>query len=60
VIQVDKSLIDEFRKASSIVFFTGAGVSAESGISTFRGEDGLWKKFKPEELASFDAFIKNP
>ena len=58
--QVDKSLIDELREASSIVFFTGAGISAESGISTFRGEDGLWKKFRPEELASFDAFIKNP
>jgi NAD-dependent deacetylase len=60
VIQIDKSLIDELKKAGSIVFFTGAGISAESGISTFRGEDGLWKKFRPEELASFDAFIKNP
>jgi len=46
--------------AQSIVFFTGAGISAESGIATFRGNDGLWNKFKPEELASFDAFIKNP
>jgi len=60
VIQIDKSLIDELKKAGSIVFFTGAGISSESGIATFRGEDGLWKKFKPEELASFDAFIKNP
>jgi len=60
VIQIDKSLIDELRKAGSIVFFTGAGISSESGIATFRGEDGLWKKFRPEELASFDAFIKNP
>lgn len=60
MIQVDKSLIDELKEAGSIVFFTGAGISAESGISTFRGEDGLWKKFRPEELASFDAFIKNP
>lgn len=60
MIQVNKSLIDELKEAGSIVFFTGAGISAESGISTFRGEDGLWKKFRPEELASFDAFIKNP
>ncbi len=39
---------------------TGAGISAESGVPTFRGEDGLWNKFKPEELANFDAFIRNP
>ena len=43
-----------------LVAFTGAGMSAESGVSTFRGEDGIWQKFKPEELASFDAFIRNP
>ncbi len=40
--------------------FTGAGMSAESGVPTFRGEDGIWKKFRPEELASFDAFMRNP
>lgn len=39
---------------------SGAGVSAESGVPTFRGNDGLWKKFRPEELANFDSFIKNP
>jgi len=43
-----------------VVVFTGAGMSAESGVPTFRGEDGIWKRFKPEELANFDAFIKNP
>ncbi len=43
-----------------VVAFTGAGISAESGVSTFRGEGGIWKKFKAEELASFDAFIRNP
>ena len=57
---IDKELIDALRESKSIVFFTGAGVSAESGISTFRGKEGLWNKFKPEELASFDAFLKNP
>ncbi|MCW8804655.1 MAG: NAD-dependent deacylase [Ignavibacteriaceae bacterium] len=60
MIQIDKSLIDALRKAESIVFFTGAGISSESGIATFRGKEGLWNKFKPEELANFDAFIKNP
>ncbi|MEE9432265.1 MAG: NAD-dependent deacylase [Melioribacteraceae bacterium] len=56
----DKKLIIKLKEANSIVFFTGAGISAESGISTFRGKDGLWNKLKPEELANFDAFMKNP
>jgi len=60
VIQIDKSLIGALRNAESIVFFTGAGISSESGIATFRGKEGLWNKFKPEELANFDAFIRNP
>ncbi len=48
------------KSATNVVALTGAGVSAESGLPTFRGQDGLWKKFKPEELASFAAFQKNP
>jgi NAD-dependent deacetylase len=60
VILIDDNLIDTLSKAESIVFFTGAGISSESGIPTFRGKEGLWNKFKPEELANFDAFIKNP
>jgi len=47
-------------EASSVAVFTGAGISAESGVPTFRGNDGLWKKFKPEDLATIDAFIRNP
>ncbi|MBI5267041.1 MAG: NAD-dependent deacylase [candidate division Zixibacteria bacterium] len=39
---------------------TGAGISAESGVPTFRSADGLWNKFKPEELASMAAFVANP
>jgi NAD-dependent deacetylase len=46
--------------ARAIVAFTGAGVSAESGVPTFRGTDGIWSKLKPEELASMNAFMKNP
>ncbi len=57
---IDKSLIEKLKKSSSIVFFTGAGISAESGIPTFRGKDGIWNKLKPEELANFDAFMRNP
>jgi NAD-dependent deacetylase len=57
---LDDKAIEKIRSAKSIVFFTGAGVSAESGIPTFRGKDGIWNKLKPEELANFNAFLKNP
>ena len=53
-------LIDKLKRSKSVVFFTGAGISAESGIPTFRGKDGIWNKLKPEELANFDAFLRNP
>jgi NAD-dependent deacetylase len=43
-----------------IVVLTGAGVSAESGIPTFRDGDGLWKKYRFEELATPAAFSRNP
>ncbi|HDP98840.1 MAG TPA: NAD-dependent deacylase [bacterium] len=53
-------LITRLKRAQTVVALTGAGVSAESGVPTFRGENGLWKNFRPEELANFNAFIKNP
>jgi NAD-dependent deacetylase len=53
-------LIAKLRSAGSVAVLTGAGVSAESGVPTFRGENGIWKKFKPEELANFEAFMRNP
>ncbi len=52
--------INRLQNADNILIFTGAGISAESGIDTFRGKGGLWNKMKPEELASFDGFMKNP
>lgn len=39
---------------------TGAGISAESGVPTFRGAGGLWKDHKPEELATAEAFARDP
>lgn len=51
---------EHLRKASCVVIITGAGVSAESGIPTFRGQDGLWKQYRVEELATPEAFAKNP
>lgn len=52
-----RSLVKDAKK---IAFFTGAGISRESGIPTFRGEEGLWKKYDPTRLASFSAFITDP
>ena len=46
--------------ASSIAVLTGAGISAESGVPTFRGKDGLWKQHKAEDLATPEAFLRDP
>jgi NAD-dependent deacetylase len=47
-------------QAASVAVLTGAGISAESGIPTFRGAGGLWKNYKPEDLATPEAFARNP
>ena len=57
---IPADLIEQLKASRAIVFFSGAGISAESGIPTFRGKDGIWNKLRPEELANFDAFIRNP
>lgn len=44
----------------SLVVFTGAGVSAESGLATFRGAGGLWEGHRVEEVATFEAFARDP
>jgi NAD-dependent deacetylase len=46
--------------ARSGLALTGAGVSAESGIPTFRGDGGLWTKYDPVKVASIDAFMNDP
>lgn len=48
------------RDAEDVVVLTGAGMSAESGIPTFRGASGLWKQFRAEELATPQAFASRP
>ena len=45
---------------SKITVISGAGMSHASGIPTFRGKNGLWKKYSPAELANPNAFFKNP
>lgn len=47
-------------QARSVAVLTGAGVSAESGVPTFRGDNGLWKQYRPEELATPGAFACDP
>lgn len=54
------SLAQELSRAQALVVISGAGVSAESGISTFRGLDGYWQRFNPQELASPEGFRKDP
>ena len=58
--EISSDLIEKLKSANAILFFTGAGISAESGIDTFRGKGGLWNKMSAQELASFDGFMKNP
>ncbi len=53
-------ILDKLQDAKKIVFVTGAGISQESGIPTFRGKDGLWRKYDPMQLATIDAFYDNP
>ncbi len=43
-----------------IVVLTGAGISAESGISTFRDSDGLWEHYRVEDVATHEAYERNP
>jgi NAD-dependent deacetylase len=53
-------LARQINDAQKIVFVTGAGISQESGIPTFRGKDGYWRKYDPMQLATIDAFYENP
>jgi NAD-dependent protein deacetylase/lipoamidase len=48
------------RAPRTVAVLTGAGVSADSGIPTFRGAGGLWRDFRPEDLATPEAFSRDP
>ena len=48
------------RAARRVVVLTGAGISAESGVPTFRGPGGLWRQYGPEDLATPEAFARDP
>jgi NAD-dependent deacetylase len=55
-----QQVVEKLKTSSRVVVLTGAGVSQESGVPTFRGEDGLWKNFRAEDLATPEAFQKDP
>jgi NAD-dependent deacetylase len=55
-----EELITQLRAAGTIVVLTGSGVSAASGVPTFRGTDGLWRNFRAEDLATPEAFAHDP
>lgn len=55
-----ESFLSLLKRCSKIMISTGAGFSAESGAPTFRGQDGMWNKFRPEDLATPEAFRANP
>jgi NAD-dependent deacetylase len=64
VVMVEESDLEKtsmiLKKSSKVVVLTGAGISKESGIPTFRGKDGLWKNYRAEELATPYAFETDP
>lgn len=55
-----EALAERLRAARTLTVVTGAGVSAASGVPTFRGAAGLWKSFRPEDLATPEAFHRDP
>ena len=54
-----KFIFTQLMKKKKIVVFSGAGMSAESGIKTFRDTGGLWEEYNIEDVATFDAWLKN-
>ncbi|MEJ5347752.1 MAG: NAD-dependent deacylase [Desulfosoma sp.] len=51
---------EKIREARHLVVLTGAGISAESGVPTFRGAGGLWRSYRATDLATPEAFARNP
>jgi NAD-dependent deacetylase len=59
-LELSPPIRDRVRAAERVVVFSGAGVSRESGLDTFRGAGGLWERMRPEELATPQAFRADP
>jgi NAD-dependent protein deacetylase/lipoamidase len=63
-VSVERERVERARSilsgARRVAVLTGSGISAESGVPTFRGPGGLWRTFRPEELATPQAFARDP
>ena len=57
---VFEMVVDKIESANHLIALSGAGISRESNVPTFRGEDGLWKNYNAMELATPSAFLRNP
>ena len=57
---ITRRMVERLSRAGNLVVLTGAGVSQESGVPTFRGEHGLWRKYRAEQLATRKAFEADP
>ncbi len=60
VLELSEEVRERIRTAERVVVFSGAGVSRESGLDTFRGAGGLWERMRPEDLATPEAFRADP
>jgi NAD-dependent deacetylase len=58
--EFSNELLERLNTARVVSVLTGAGISAESGVPTFRDPGGIWEKFRPEQLANFEAFMADP
>jgi NAD-dependent deacetylase len=58
--QFPKTLVELLNKESHVAVLTGAGISAESGLPTFRGAGGWWRQYRAEDLATPQAFARDP
>lgn len=54
-----EKLREKIRKSNRIVVFTGAGISSESGIPTYRGSEGVWSKYDPNIYANINVFLQD-
>jgi NAD-dependent deacetylase len=60
-LEIPEDLVEALRDANSVAVLTGAGISAESGVPTFRdAQTGLWERYRPEDLATPEAFDRDP
>ena len=60
VLMTPQGLTEKLMHAGRVAVLSGAGVSAESGVPTFRGTDGLWRRYRAEDLATPEAFERDP